>query len=128
MASYHCIGGHHFVDPLHTNRLFILHSADQCTTSARGQEPGEEVGGMHPCFRVARSWRLACCDAVHASGRRSIYSGAYSSSRHSNRTPPQRTCHGEGRSEEHTSELQSLMRISYAVFCLKKKKTKHTYK
>src|SRR3546814_2915427 len=30
------------------------------------------------------------------------------------------------RSEEHTSELQSLMRISYAVFCLKKKKQHHT--
>src|SRR3546814_2889071 len=30
-----------------------------------------------------------------------------------------------GRSEEHTSELQSLMRISYAVFCLKKKNQKH---
>src|SRR3546814_2961198 len=30
---------------------------------------------------------------------------------------------GMGRSEEHTSELQSLMRISYAVFCLKKKNT-----
>src|SRR3546814_6700277 len=30
------------------------------------------------------------------------------------------------RSEEHTSELQSLMRISYAVFCLKKKKSKNT--
>src|SRR3546814_5454937 len=29
----------------------------------------------------------------------------------------------DARSEEHTSELQSLMRISYAVFCLKKKKT-----
>src|SRR3546814_3718390 len=29
------------------------------------------------------------------------------------------------RSEEHTSELQSLMRISYAVFCLKKKNDKH---
>src|SRR3546814_8907312 len=29
------------------------------------------------------------------------------------------------RSEEHTSELQSLMRISYAVFCLKKKKNQH---
>src|SRR3546814_9750615 len=29
-----------------------------------------------------------------------------------------------GRSEEHTSELQSLMRISYAVFCLKNKKTR----
>src|SRR3546814_8856737 len=37
-----------------------------------------------------------------------------------------------GRSEEHTSELQSLMRISYAVFCLKKKKKKarksHSYR
>src|SRR3546814_3223025 len=31
--------------------------------------------------------------------------------------------HAFERSEEHTSELQSLMRISYAVFCLKKKKT-----
>src|SRR3546814_3931381 len=31
-----------------------------------------------------------------------------------------------GRSEEHTSELQSLMRISYDVFCLKKKKNKKT--
>src|SRR3546814_3146037 len=36
----------------------------------------------------------------------------------------QRRRHAEhARSEEHTSELQSLMRISYAVFCLKKKKT-----
>src|SRR3546814_4339593 len=40
-------------------------------------------------------------------------------------TPVQIPGHGRGpnnRSEEHTSELQSLMRISYAVFCLKKKK------
>src|SRR3546814_2386241 len=34
----------------------------------------------------------------------------------------------QARSEEHTSELQSLMRISYAVFCLKKKITKTTHK
>src|SRR3546814_2940013 len=35
---------------------------------------------------------------------------------------------GSDRSEEHTSELQSLMRISYAVFCLKKKKEiRHNY-
>src|SRR3546814_2486880 len=32
---------------------------------------------------------------------------------------------GKSRSEEHTSEFQSLMRISYAVFCLKKKKKKN---
>src|SRR3546814_8249517 len=38
-------------------------------------------------------------------------------------------CRCEGlRSEEHTSELQSLMRISYAVFCLKKKKKTQTSK
>src|SRR3546814_1493886 len=36
-----------------------------------------------------------------------------------------RIIHRVGRSEEHTSELQSLMRISYAVFCLKKKKKTH---
>src|SRR3546814_3058153 len=35
---------------------------------------------------------------------------------------------GGGRSEEHTSELQSLMRISYAVFCLKKKTESRTKK
>src|SRR3546814_4280123 len=35
---------------------------------------------------------------------------------------------GSARSEEHTSELQSLMRISYAVFCLKKKKKNLTRK
>src|SRR3546814_7289699 len=42
------------------------------------------------------------------------------------------SAHGHGhdhvlRSEEHTSELQSLMRISYAVFCLKKKRIDHMY-
>src|SRR3546814_1413071 len=36
-----------------------------------------------------------------------------------------RTFQSDERSEEHTSELQSLMRISYAVFCLKKKKNYH---
>src|SRR3546814_985113 len=37
-----------------------------------------------------------------------------------------RTHRCDGRSEEHTSELQSLMRISYAVFCLKKKTYNNT--
>src|SRR3546814_2789680 len=41
---------------------------------------------------------------------------------------PHRRLHPDvrNRSEEHTSELQSLMRISYAVFCLKKKKNRTT--
>src|SRR3546814_6737426 len=42
------------------------------------------------------------------------------------RRQPLVECSGRRRSEEHTSELQSLMRISYAVFCLKKKNKKHT--
>src|SRR3546814_2507436 len=41
--------------------------------------------------------------------------------------PCDQPCSKLARSEEHTSELQSLMRISYAVFCLKKKKTIHTH-
>src|SRR3546814_6627897 len=41
----------------------------------------------------------------------------------SSRLLPSRKISQALRSEEHTSELQSLMRISYAVFCLKKKKT-----
>src|SRR3546814_5159677 len=42
--------------------------------------------------------------------------------------PPSRADVTDSRSEEHTSELQSLMRISYAVFCLKKKiKSHHMY-
>src|SRR3546814_7618629 len=52
-------------------------------------------------------------------------------SRKGDRNLPFVACIGKRscRSEEHTSELQSLMRISYAVFCLKKKKQyKHTIK
>src|SRR3546814_1473070 len=41
---------------------------------------------------------------------------------HSRRRPPHHARRRVGRSEEHTSELQSLMRISYAVFCLQNKK------
>src|SRR3546814_8091159 len=40
--------------------------------------------------------------------------------------PHQYSENNANRSEEHTSELQSLMRISYAVFCLKKTTTQHT--
>src|SRR3546814_5832415 len=62
-------------------------------------------------------------------GARKLASGCASMSRLMN-TIPRKTSHFTGmrprsllfRSEEHTSELQSLMRISYAVFCLKKKK------
>src|SRR3546814_6158230 len=53
--------------------------------------------------------------AVVSGTSRIIWSARHSGDRRVHRRPPTR-------SEEHTSELQSLMRISYAVFCLKKKK------
>src|SRR3546814_2259645 len=54
-----------------------------------------------------------------SSAVRPIVNGKVSAFRSTMREP------GIKRSEEHTSELQSLMRISYAVFCLKKKKHKN---
>src|SRR3546814_5655383 len=48
---------------------------------------------------------------------------AQSMSATAEQTDQQSVAVAAARSEEHTSELQSLMRISYAVFCLKKKKT-----
>src|SRR3546814_6227922 len=64
--------------------------------------------------------------AVRASGKRSFTSSATRSTPGPQATRLSSSSHsgqsrGGGRSEEHTSELQSLMRISYAVFCLKKK-------
>src|SRR3546814_6112878 len=52
------------------------------------------------------------------------FTAAPARSCHAKRTEPSSSPSALRRSEEHTSELQSLMRISYAVFCLKKKKTK----
>src|SRR3546814_8789326 len=59
--------------------------------------------------------------------RRARHRPAEPEPRHPRRDPARRR--DAPRSEEHTSELQSLMRISYAVFCLKKKKQqKHSNK
>src|SRR3546814_9520695 len=56
----------------------------------------------------------------HRSGHAPPRRGSPAAFRPDRSHPPTQTA---WRSEEHTSELQSLMRISYAVFCLKKKKT-----
>src|SRR3546814_2751238 len=57
--------------------------------------------------------------------RRATSSGSPAATASLRSSPPTTTrCADRSRSEEHTSELQSLMRISYAVFCLKKKKQK----
>src|SRR3546814_6193103 len=73
----------------------------------------EKVLGQAPCS-IASSPSSQAGSPGSPAGRRPSSSRPSSSS-----CGPSR---GRSRSEEHTSELQSLMRISYAVFCLKKKK------
>src|SRR3546814_5800189 len=83
-------------------------------------------------FRSARGLRArAAADALKEdmSVTEAIYEAGYSApsrfydsgARRLGMTPSAWKRGGAGRSEEHTSELQSLMRISYAVFCLQKK-------
>src|SRR3546814_8848149 len=60
----------------------------------------------------------------HRWGPRTSLQGRWGEARIRTERQPQ-NCRPRPRTEEHTSELQSLMRISYAVFCLKKKKTAH---
>src|SRR3546814_6223184 len=86
-----------------TDTLFpyttLFRSAGLCAPGGRHpdrQIPGRPVAGRRPAHALARQQALPGAAGGPGDGRL--------------------------RSEEHTSELQSLMRISYAVFCLKKKK------
>src|SRR3546814_3086608 len=75
--------------------------------------------GPVPSLTISNPMRGVMCQANAAATPMSA-----STPSHSSHNPPLLTGRNGTRSEEHTSELQSLMRISYAVFCLKKKKTK----
>src|SRR3546814_6507214 len=83
----------------------IQHLFTICSFWANANPSGKPHGSCEQCVRtlkVAVIYVVEEADSLFRRGGRDI---------------------GEIRSEEHTSELQSLMRISYAVFCLKKKKT-----
>src|SRR3546814_10210453 len=91
------------------------------------RSPRSALGGR--IFGGCAQERLAgsvCISAYsHGSCAERCGAGGYSSvSAHNKTICAHRWTWILGRSEEHTSELQSLMRISYAVFCLKKKKIK----
>src|SRR3546814_6347665 len=112
----------------------------------RSLRPGVEVHGAHHRALSQRPVKL-CAEGPHSALReaasleesssqpaegRSVQARIYEaqSQWRGSDSRPRRPgcdriqCHSRiYRSEEHTSELQSLMRISYAVFCLKKKKT-----
>src|SRR3546814_2052700 len=120
-------------------------SSDVCSSDLRRRRSTDPVNLLYP-FEVDRSCCLTICPGGAASylnngGRASQQPGGHhASSRERRRHPRALPCRCSGgsvrcagrshhchlllfarRSEEHTSELQSLMRNSYAVFCLKKK-------
>src|SRR3546814_5626144 len=88
-------------------------------------QPGGPSGNCGPDSRTVRACQQAISACVTRRPRRAQAPRFAAPSalwrRNGNRPVPTRH---RRRSEEHTSELQSLMRISYAVFCLKKKKKK----
>src|SRR3546814_1006302 len=89
----------------------ILSSHSQITDEGKHHNPvedGDPRKGDETHTRGDRERNAAQGERCHPSGKRQGYAGENDG--------------GIARSEEHTSELQSLMRISYAVFCLKKKK------
>src|SRR3546814_4898745 len=81
--------------------------------------PAQDLGGALRAFGQATNQQIIFADDV-VHGKRS---GAVSG-RHSADDALRQLL--AGRSEEHTSELQSLMRISYAVFCLQQQNNNHT--
>src|SRR3546814_7162028 len=82
-------------------------SSDLPALSKRGSKP-RGLGPVAQACRAGRRWRERRKPIRSAEEYRRL-----------------RPCCSSHRSEEHTSELQSLLRISYAVFCLKKKNTTH---
>src|SRR3546814_2718987 len=106
-------------------------SSDVCSSDLPRYADGRRGGrrSARVPFRVAahapRHRRISrrTARSLPRGSRSAIPSPAASSS--ASRSSPERraACRDRRRSEEHTSELQSLMRISYAVFCLKKNKT-----
>src|SRR3546814_8922697 len=80
-----------------------------------------------PCgLPPPRSGEELATSAPHHKTDIRLYAAGFNPANHRRISLSSRMRASDQRSEEHTSELQSLMRISYAVFCLKKKKTNKT--
>src|SRR3546814_6901493 len=106
-------------------------SSDVCSSDLSGARPrGTAAGSQRSASRRRRNCRRHPPPRVAGRRCRDCRQASVPAPRHHWRRSDVRAENRRRRSEEHTSELQSLMRISYAVFCLKKKKTtevaKHT--
>src|SRR3546814_6915108 len=106
-------------------------SSDVCSSDLSSGTPRRAKRSVSTrCTIVAPSCALISSPitGTPASAKRRPHSGslAMNTGMALTKATPARNAHSaKNRSEEHTSELQSLMRISYAVFCLKKKTKNH---
>src|SRR3546814_8138657 len=110
-------------------------TSDVCSSDLPNIQLHDCVGTGSEHFAIDDQ-RIRTADADAASATAAITIRQHEGARSAAQQPPQRApefarrrldieiAQRCSRSEEHTSELQSLMRISYAVFCLKKKKKK----
>src|SRR3546814_8322280 len=89
-----------------------------------------QLGGARNAHRCRRRFGLRSADGLHREAPDPDPADHDSPRWPGSGRPARRADHtaflSRTRSEEHTSELQSLMRLSYAVFCLKKKKQEYT--
>src|SRR3546814_3273079 len=99
-------------------------SSDVCSSDLQSLQAARRTAGGEPAglYRRARAGAWGRSRGQAAAGRARERAGQ---SQIHHRSRPDHRADRPVRSEEHTSELQSLMRISYAVFCLKKKKTEN---
>src|SRR3546814_1090905 len=97
-------------------------SSDVCSSDLIGEEQLQAIDEAHAVHRVAADADAGRLAESERGGLRHRLVGQRGRARDD--ADAAGPIDVAGRSEEHTSELQSLMRISYAVFCLKKKKEK----
>src|SRR3546814_4476870 len=100
------------------------HKADDLSPTFGRSHRADHGSRSDRNIQAVFSWTVSLCVRRSAVGSSLALSATGSRARAVRATA---SC-PDTRSEEHTSELQSLMRISYAVFCLKKKKKTHATK
>src|SRR3546814_6747249 len=113
-----------------TDTLFpyttLFRSAEGGVDPAPAGEVDEQAAGDHPDGPdgVGHHLQVGALDVERLLGPRSQQGEGHQVGAEPGGGHDEHRAQVDVRSEEHTSELQSLMRISYAVFCLKNKKTK----
>src|SRR3546814_10238599 len=106
----------------------MMFCSDICTSCADACIAEDKVADLRQCIRVCLDCADVCDMAFKVGTRRTGSNEMLLRSTLELCIQACEICAQEcGRSEEHTSELQSLMRISYAVFCLKQKNTRHNH-